>query len=118
MVLFGEILKLRNVHTSFDEFADDDSLTPRDLQNYTSTYNTLWEKHRKRGAQVEKESFLDDVVFEIELVKQVEVNIDYILMLVMRWREAKAVRHGARQSSRRHRERHRLPVRRSATSTT
>ncbi|MCE3552423.1 type I restriction endonuclease subunit R [Pseudonocardia sp. RS11V-5] len=89
VVLFGEILKLRNVLTSFDEFADDDSLTPRDLQNYTSTYNTLWDKHRKR-AQVDKESFLDDVVFEIELVKQVEVNIDYILMLVMKWREAKA----------------------------
>jgi type I restriction enzyme R subunit len=89
VVLFGEILKLRNVLTSFDEFAGDDSLTPRDLQNYTSTYNALWEKHRKR-AQVEKESVLDDVVFEIELVKQVEVNIDYILMLVMKWREEKA----------------------------
>lgn len=89
VVLFGKILKLRNVLTSFDEFTDDDLLTPRDLQNYTSTYNTLWEKHRKRS-QVEKESFLDDVIFEIELVKQVEVNIDYILMLVMKWREAKA----------------------------
>ena len=86
--LFGKILKLRNVLTSFDEFASDDTLSPRDLQNYTSVYNGLWEKHRRRDAP-EKESILDDVVFEIELVKQVEVNIDYILMLVLKWREAK-----------------------------
>lgn len=89
VVLFGEILKLRNVLTSFDEFAEDDALSPRDLQNYTSIYNALWEKHRK-SEKKEKESILDDVVFEIELVKQVEVNIDYILMLVAEWREAKA----------------------------
>ena len=89
VVLFGEILKLRNVLTSFDEFAADDVLSPRDLQNYTSVYNALWEKHRKSDKK-EKESILDDVVFEIELVKQVEVNIDYILMLVMKWRDAKA----------------------------
>ena len=89
VVLFGEILKLRNVLTSFDEFAEDDSLSPRDLQNYMSIYNALWEKHRKSEKR-EKESILDDVVFEIELVKQVEVNIDYILMLVTKWREAKA----------------------------
>ncbi len=89
VVLFGEILKLRNVLTSFDEFEADDGLSPRDLQNYTSIYNGLWEKHRE-SEKKEKESILDDVVFEIELVKQVEVNIDYILMLVMKWREAKA----------------------------
>ncbi|MDH2414333.1 type I restriction endonuclease subunit R [Nocardioides sp. CER19] len=89
VVLFGEILKLRNVLTSFDEFAEEDALSPRDLQNYTSIYNALWEKHRK-SEKKEKESILDDVVFEIELVKQVEVNIDYILMLVAKWRDAKA----------------------------
>ena len=30
----------------------------------------------------------DDVVFEMELVKQVEVNIDYILMLVAKYHES------------------------------
>ncbi|MGN6782050.1 MAG: type I restriction endonuclease subunit R, EcoR124 family, partial [Marmoricola sp.] len=89
VVLFGELLRLRNVLTSFDEFAHDDPLSPRQLQDYTSVYNGLWEKHRK-SERKEKESILDDVVFEIELVKQVEVNIDYILMLVAKWREAKA----------------------------
>jgi type I restriction enzyme R subunit len=89
VVLFSEILKLRNLLTSFDEFAEDDVVSPRDLQDYTSIYNGLWVKHRK-SEKKEKESILDDVVFEIELVKQVEVNIDYILMLVAKWREAKA----------------------------
>lgn len=84
--LFGQILRLRNILTSFDEFAHDESLPPRQLQNYTSVYNALWERHRKRDTG-EKESILDDVVFEIELIKQVEVNIDYILMLVQRWRD-------------------------------
>ncbi|MFI6396217.1 type I restriction endonuclease subunit R [Nonomuraea sp. NPDC050540] len=86
VVLFGQILKLRNILTSFDEFDHDESLPPRQLQNYTSVYNGLWERHRKRDTG-KKESILDDVVFEIELIKQVEVNIDYILMLVQRWRD-------------------------------
>jgi type I restriction enzyme, R subunit len=86
VLVFGRLLRLRNILTSFDEFAHDESLRPRQLQNYTSVYNALWERHRKRDAGA-KESILDDVVFEIELVKQVEVNFDYILMLVQRWRD-------------------------------
>jgi type I restriction enzyme R subunit len=93
VVLFGKILKLRNILTSFDEFGHDESLPPRQLQNYTSVYNALWERHRKRDTG-EKESILDDVVFEIELIKQVEVNIDYILMLVQRWRDKGQVKVG------------------------
>ena len=85
--LFGQILKLRNVLTSFDEFSTDTTLSPRELQDYTSTYNGLWEKLRKRD-QTDKTSILDDVVFEIELVKQVEVGIDYVLMMVEKWRQA------------------------------
>ena len=36
----------------------------------------------------DKDSILDDVVFELELVKQVEVNIDYILMLVAKYHDS------------------------------
>ena len=35
----------------------------------------------------DKASIIDDVVFEMELVKQVEVNIDYILMLAAKYHE-------------------------------
>lgn len=86
--LFGAILRLRNILTSFDEFTDDNLLTPRQLQDYQSVYLNLHDKHRGKDAP-EKESILDDVVFEIELIKQVEVNIDYILLLVQKWRDAK-----------------------------
>lgn len=86
--IFGGILRLRNILTSFDEFADDTLLTARQLQDYQSIYLNLHDKHRGKDSP-EKESILDDVVFEIELIKQVEVNIDYILLLVQKWREAK-----------------------------
>lgn len=84
IVLFGNILRLRNILTSFDDFAGMDILTPIDFQDYTGIYHDLYDKYR---LLVEKESILDDVVFEMELVKQVEVNIDYILMLVAQYKD-------------------------------
>lgn len=79
--LFGTILRLRNILTAFDDFAGNEILTPRQLQDYQSLYLDLYADFRG-GAQADKETINDDVVFEIELIKQVEVNVDYILMLV------------------------------------
>jgi type I restriction enzyme R subunit len=84
--LYGEILRLRNILTSFDEFADDEILSDRDRQDYQSTYLDLWNERRPVVAS-DKESIIDDVVFEIELIKQVEINVDYILLLVQKYRE-------------------------------
>lgn len=84
--LYGEILKLRNILTSFDDFENDEILSARDMQDYQSTYLDLWSE-RKRATQSEKESIIEDVVFEIELIKQVEINVDYILMMVQKYRE-------------------------------
>ncbi|MGK0740777.1 type I restriction endonuclease subunit R [Leucobacter sp. Z1108] len=84
--LYGEILKLRNILTSFDDFENDEILSDRDRQDYQSTYLDLWNE-RKRATQSEKESIIEDVVFEIELIKQVEINVDYILLLVQKYRE-------------------------------
>lgn len=50
------------------------------------TYHDLHDKYKNRDG--EKDSILDDVVFEMELVKQVEVNIDYILMLVTKYHQS------------------------------
>ena len=86
--LWGAILRLRNILTSFDDFAGEEILTPRQVQDYTSVYLDLYAEFRKDAA-VEKESITEDVVFEIELVKQVEINVDYILMLVEKYRTAK-----------------------------
>jgi type I restriction enzyme R subunit len=84
--LFGSILRLRNILTSFDEFAGNEILSERDYQDYQSLYLDYYGDLR-HAADSEKESIIDDVVFEIELVKQVEVNVDYILMLVEKYRE-------------------------------
>ena len=84
-VLFGNILRLRNILSAFDQFAGSEILSPGDFQNYTGTYNDIYTDTREKPA--DKDSIMDDVVFEMELVKQVEVNIDYILMLVAKYHE-------------------------------
>jgi type I restriction enzyme R subunit len=84
--LFGSILSMRNILSSFDQFAELDKIAARDLQDYQSIYLDLYEKYRKQ-AQGEKEDITDDIEFEIELIRQVEINIDYILMLVEKYHE-------------------------------
>jgi len=82
--VFGSILRLRNILSAFDDFAGDELLSERDLQDYQSLYLNLYAEFR--GQQdANKESVNDDVVFEIELIKQVEINVDYILMLVEKY---------------------------------
>ena len=87
IALFGAILRLENILTSFDEFAGHELLTERQSQDYRSVYLDLYAEFRS-GKEAEKESINDDIVFEIELIKQVEINVDYILMLVQKWRDA------------------------------
>jgi type I restriction enzyme R subunit len=85
--LFGAILRLENILTAFDEFAGHAVLTERQSQDYRSVYLDLYADIRgHQGGDIE--SINDDIVFEIELIKQVEINVDYILMLVQQWRAA------------------------------
>lgn len=83
--LYGAILKMRNILSAFDDFAGQEILSPRDFQDYQSEYLDLY--HELKPKKGEKENINDDIVFEIELVKQVEVNIDYILMLVKKYQK-------------------------------
>ena len=82
--LFGAILKMRNILTSFDEFEGKSIISDRDLQDHQSNYLDLYNKWRRKD-DAEKENINDDIVFEMELVRQVEVNIDYILILVSKY---------------------------------
>ena len=86
IVLFGNILRLRNILSAFDRFAGNEILSSIDFQDYTGAYHDLHDKWKPKGG--EKDSIMDDVVFEMELVKQVEVNIDYILMLVTKYHDS------------------------------
>ena len=85
IALFGSILKMRNILSSFDQFAEGQkALPPLLFQDYTSIYLDLkdkWRKNKNDG----KENINDDLVFETELIRQVEINIDYILMLVQQY---------------------------------
>ena len=85
--LYGAILRLRNILTSFDDFAGNEILPERDFQDYQSIYIDLYQEYRK-GASGDKETINDDIIFEIELIRQIEVNIDYILMLVAKYQES------------------------------
>jgi type I restriction enzyme R subunit len=85
IALFGTILRLQNILSSFDEYVGHEILSERDNQDYRSMYLDLYAEFRKNG-NGDKEIINDDVTFEIELVKQVEINVDYILMLVERYR--------------------------------
>ena len=86
IVLFGNILRLRNILSTFDEFTEETAmLLSIDFQDYTGIYNDLHDKYRR---DVDKDNINDDIVFEMELVKQIEVNIDYILMLVSKYHES------------------------------
>ena len=84
--LFGNVLRGQNFLSSFDEFAEANPLSERDFQDFTSIYITLADKYRNQTTQ-DKTDINDDIEFEMELVKQVEVNIDYILYLITKYKE-------------------------------
>jgi type I restriction enzyme, R subunit len=88
IALFGAILRLENILTAFDEYAGHELLSERQSQDYRSLYLDLYAEFR-RERDADKESINDDIVFEIELIKQVEINVDYILMLVQKWRDVR-----------------------------
>jgi type I restriction enzyme R subunit len=88
IVLFGAILRMRNLLSSFDEFAGAEILSERDFQDYLGRYQDLRDEWQNRKPGGEKEDITDDIVFEIELIKQIEINIDYILMLVKKYHDS------------------------------
>lgn len=86
--LFGAILRMRNILLSFDEFMGMELISERDLQDYLSRYQDLhdeWMNRRERG---ESTVINDDIVFEVELINQIEIDIDYIFMLVKKYHDS------------------------------
>ena len=86
--LFGAVLRMRNLLTSFDDFIGNDLLSERDLQDYLGKYQDLRDEWKKYRESADKEDINDDIVFEIELIKQLEINIDYILLLVKKYHDS------------------------------
>ena len=85
IALFGAILRMRNLLLSFDDFKGKELISERDMQDYLGRYQDLrdeWKNKRRKSTDI-----TDDVVFEIELIRQIEINIDYILMLVKKYHD-------------------------------
>ncbi len=88
IALFGAILRMRNLLSSFDDFAGKELISERDLQDYLGRYQDLRDEWRNRKPEGEKEDITDDVIFEVELIRQIEINIDYILLLVKKYHDS------------------------------
>ncbi len=88
IVLFGAILRMRNLLSSFDDFTGNEILSERDLQDYLGRYQDLRDEWKNRRNVGDKEDITDDIVFEVELIKQIEINIDYILILVKKYHDS------------------------------
>ena len=85
--LFGAILRMRNLLSSFDEFVGKELIAERDLQDYLGRYQDLRDEWKRKREQGESTDIIDNIVFEVELIKQIEINIDYILMLVKKYHD-------------------------------
>jgi type I restriction enzyme R subunit len=79
--LYNKILRLQNILKSFDDFKGNEVLPERSFQDYQSTYIEIYQDLNKTAVG-DRESIIEDLVFEIELVKQVEINVDFILILI------------------------------------
>ena len=86
--LFGAILRMRNLLSAFDEFEGKEIITDRDFQDYLGRYQDLRDEWNERRKERQSTDIVDDIVFEIELIKQIEINIDYIIMLVKKYHDS------------------------------
>ena len=87
IALFGAILRMRNLLSSFDEFQGNELISDRDMQDYLGRYQDLRDEWANK-IKHESTDITNDVVFEVELIRQIEINIDYILMLVMKYHDS------------------------------
>jgi type I restriction enzyme R subunit len=79
--LFSTILRALNLLTTFDQFEGKEIISDEDLLDYKGKYLDLHDKYRSKE-KGESVDITDDILFEMELIKSVEINIDYILFLV------------------------------------
>ena len=96
--LFGELLKAENILRNFDEFQNFEKIiSERQMQDMKSVYVDIREsflnERRSREAESQQVDF-SDVEFQIDLLKTDEINLDYILNLIMqKAKESKDIEH-------------------------
>ncbi|WP_194768125.1 type I restriction endonuclease subunit R [Tamlana sp. I1] len=86
---FREIMRLKNILSSFVEFTFDDTyMKDQEFADYTSKYLDLYDKI-KTNSQKESVSILDEIDFELELIHRDEINVAYIMKLLAKLKDAK-----------------------------
>lgn len=79
--IYSYIIKLFNILSTFDAFEGQEILSEEDRQHLASTYIELYHEFKK-VKDGKAEDVNDDIVFEMELIKQDEISIDRILWLI------------------------------------
>ncbi|MFZ1787223.1 MAG: type I restriction endonuclease subunit R [Saprospiraceae bacterium] len=81
---FRDLMRIKNILTAFSNFKWEDlQMSEQQFEDYKSKYLDLHEKV-KSGSQKEKVSILDDVDFELELIHRDEINVSYIIKLLIK----------------------------------
>ena len=87
--LFGELLKTENILKNFDEFENFEKIiSDRQMQDMKSVYVDICEEIRNAGKDDQNNSNeqgidFSDIEFQIDLLKTDEINLDYILELIL-----------------------------------
>jgi type I restriction enzyme R subunit len=81
---FRDLMRLKNILNSFSDFDwDDIGIDEQQFEDYKSKYLDLHDKVKSEH-QVEKVSILEDVDFELELIHRDEINVTYIVQLLIK----------------------------------
>jgi type I restriction enzyme R subunit len=81
---FRDLMRLKNILNSFSDFSwDDIGIDEQKFEDYKSKYLDLHDKVKSEH-QVEKVSILEDVDFELELIHRDEINVTYIIQLLIK----------------------------------
>lgn len=81
---FRDLMRLKNILNSFSDFSwDDIGIDEQEFEDYKSKYLDLHDKVKSEH-QVEKVSILEDVDFELELIHRDEINVTYIIQLLIK----------------------------------
>ena len=81
---FRDLMRLKNILNSFSDFSwDDIGIDEQQFEDYKSKYLDLHDKVKSEH-QVEKVSILEDVDFELELIHRDEINVTYIIQLLIK----------------------------------
>lgn len=86
---FREVIRIKNVLTAFSDFKwEDIEMSKQLFEEYKSKYLDLYDKVKSNNLK-EKVSILEDVDFELELIHRDEINVSYIIQLLVKLKSQK-----------------------------